>query len=79
MRQYAGSERQKDRMNDTVLLDHGQMGLSVAFDLPTQIGYDSDDQWLTVSWKSRCSNRYTCYMEILFDKIPLARCLPHDN
>ena len=25
------------------LLDHGQTGLSVAFDLPTQIGYDSDD------------------------------------
>src|ERR1700745_1897434 len=25
------------------LLAHGTMGLSVAFDLPTQIGYDSDD------------------------------------
>ena len=25
------------------LLDHGQTGLSVAFDLPTQIGYDADD------------------------------------
>lgn len=44
MRQYAGfgtAEESNERYR--YLLDHGQTGLSVAFDLPTQIGYDSDD------------------------------------
>ncbi len=44
MRQYAGfgsSEETNRRFR--YLLDRGQTGLSVAFDLPTQIGYDSDD------------------------------------
>src|ERR671935_601057 len=43
MRQYAGmgdAEESNKRYN--CLLAHGTMGLSVAFDLPTQIGYDSD-------------------------------------
>ena len=43
MRQYAGyasSEESNRRFH--YLLQHGQTGLSVAFDLPTQIGYDSD-------------------------------------
>ena len=44
MRQYAGfgSARESNRRY-RYLLEHGQTGLSVAFDLPTQIGYDSDD------------------------------------
>jgi methylmalonyl-CoA mutase N-terminal domain/subunit len=44
MRQYAGfgSADQTNR-RFRYLLDRGQTGLSVAFDLPTQIGYDSDD------------------------------------
>jgi len=44
MRQYAGfgsAEETNGRFR--YLLEHGQTGLSVAFDLPTQIGYDSDD------------------------------------
>jgi methylmalonyl-CoA mutase N-terminal domain/subunit len=44
MRQYAGfgsAEATNERFR--YLLSHGQTGLSVAFDLPTQMGYDSDD------------------------------------
>ena len=43
MRQYAGftSARQTNK-RFKYLLENGVMGLSVAFDLPTQIGYDSD-------------------------------------
>ena len=44
MRQYAGfgSARETNRRLK-FLLEHGQTGLSVAFDLPTQMGYDSDN------------------------------------
>ncbi len=44
IRQYAGfasAEETNERFR--FLLDRGQTGLSVAFDLPTQLGYDSDD------------------------------------
>ncbi|MFN2363477.1 MAG: methylmalonyl-CoA mutase [Halarsenatibacteraceae bacterium] len=45
MRQYAGFGTAKETNERfRYLLDHGQTGLSVAFDLPTQIGYDSDDE-----------------------------------
>jgi methylmalonyl-CoA mutase N-terminal domain/subunit len=47
MRQYAGftsAEVSNRRFRD--LLAGGQSGLSVAFDLPTQMGYDSDDPWV---------------------------------
>src|SRR5699024_1482162 len=44
MRQYAGFGSAKEtNRRFKYLLDQGQTGLSVAFDLPTQIGYDSDD------------------------------------
>jgi methylmalonyl-CoA mutase N-terminal domain/subunit len=44
MRQYAGfGSADETNRRFRYLLDHGQTGLSVAFDLPTQIGYDSDD------------------------------------
>lgn len=44
MRQYAGfSTAEESNKRYRFLLDHGVTGLSVAFDLPTQIGYDSDD------------------------------------
>jgi methylmalonyl-CoA mutase N-terminal domain/subunit len=44
MRQYAGYASAEDtNRRYRYLLDQGQTGLSVAFDLPTQIGYDSDD------------------------------------
>src|SRR5258706_13986398 len=43
MRQYAGfSTAEESNRRYHYLLSQGVMGLSVAFDLPTQIGYDSD-------------------------------------
>ena len=43
MRQYAGfSDAEESNRRYKFLLEQGQTGLSVAFDLPTQIGYDSD-------------------------------------
>src|SRR5687767_5374073 len=43
MRQYAGfGTAQETNQRYRYLLDHGQTGLSVAFDLPTQMGYDAD-------------------------------------
>ena len=43
MRQYAGFATAKEtNKRYKYLLEHGQTGLSVAFDLPTQMGYDSD-------------------------------------
>ncbi|GAA0351254.1 acyl-CoA mutase large subunit family protein [Bacillus horti] len=44
MRQYAGfGSAEETNKRFKYLLEQGQTGLSVAFDLPTQIGYDSDD------------------------------------
>jgi methylmalonyl-CoA mutase, N-terminal domain len=44
MRQYAGfGTATESNRRYRFLLEQGQTGLSVAFDLPTQIGYDSDD------------------------------------
>src|SRR5215475_8176345 len=44
MRQYAGfGTAAESNARYRQLLAHGTMGLSVAFDLPTQMGYDSDD------------------------------------
>ena len=44
MRQYAGfGSAEETNARFRYLLDRGQTGLSVAFDLPTQMGYDSDD------------------------------------
>ena len=45
MRQYAGfASAEESNKRYRFLLDQGQTGLSVAFDLPTQIGYDSDNE-----------------------------------
>jgi methylmalonyl-CoA mutase N-terminal domain/subunit len=44
MRQYAGfGTAEESNARYRYLLEHGQTGLSVAFDLPTQMGYDADD------------------------------------
>ncbi len=51
MRQYAGyasAEESNERYR--YLLAQGQTGLSVAFDLPTQLGYDADDELSWVRW-----------------------------
>jgi len=73
MRQYAGfatAEETNERYK--YLLDHGQSGLSVAFDLPTQIGYDSDHP-LCAGEVGKCGVAIDSLadMEILFDGIPL--------
>jgi methylmalonyl-CoA mutase N-terminal domain/subunit len=48
MRQYAGfGSAEETNRRFRYLLDRGQTGLSVAFDLPTQMGYDSDDPMAT--------------------------------
>ena len=45
MRQYAGfSSAEATNERFKLLLERGQMGLSVAFDLPTQLGLDADDE-----------------------------------
>ena len=44
IRQYAGfGSAEETNQRFRYLLDRGQTGLSIAFDLPTQLGYDSDD------------------------------------
>ena len=73
MRQYAGFGTAKESNGRyRYLLEQGQSGLSVAFDLPTQIGYDSDDP---ISYgevgKVGVAIDTLADMEILFDKIPL--------
>ncbi len=46
MRQYSGmGDAEQSNQRYRFLLDQGSTGLSVAFDLPTQIGYDSDSPW----------------------------------
>jgi methylmalonyl-CoA mutase, N-terminal domain len=73
MRQYAGFGTAKEsNKRYRYLLDQGQMGLSVAFDLPTQIGYDSDDPIAFGEvGKVGVAIDTLADMEILFDKIPL--------
>ena len=45
MRQYAGyATAEESNQRYRYLLEHGQTGLSVAFDLPTHRGYDSDHE-----------------------------------
>jgi methylmalonyl-CoA mutase, N-terminal domain len=73
MRQYAGyatAEASNERYR--YLLQQGQTGLSVAFDLPTQIGYDADDPMaLGEVGKVGVSISSVRDMETLFKDIPL--------
>ncbi|SDX92194.1 methylmalonyl-CoA mutase [Acetomicrobium thermoterrenum DSM 13490] len=73
MRQYAGyasAEESNERYK--YLLQQGQTGLSVAFDLPTQIGYDSDHPMAQGEvGKVGVAIDSLEDMEILFDGIPL--------
>ncbi len=73
MRQYAGFGTAKESNERyRYLLGQGQSGLSVAFDLPTQIGYDSDDQLAYGEvGKVGVAIDTLADMEILFDQIPL--------
>jgi methylmalonyl-CoA mutase N-terminal domain/subunit len=73
MRQYAGFATAEDtNRRYRFLLEQGQTGLSVAFDLPTQIGYDSDHPMAQGEvGKVGVAIDSLKDMEILFDQIPL--------
>ena len=73
MRQYAGfSTAEESNKRYRYLLAQGQTGLSVAFDLPTQIGYDADDPIAQGEvGKVGVSISSIKDMEQLFDQIPL--------
>jgi methylmalonyl-CoA mutase N-terminal domain/subunit len=75
MRQYAGfGTAAESNRRYRYLLARGQTGLSVAFDLPTQIGYDSDDPH-SVGEVGRVGVAIDSLedMQTLFDGIPLER------
>jgi len=73
MRQFAGfGSAQDTNQRFRYLLSQGQTGVSVAFDLPTLMGYDSDDA-LAEGEVGKCGVAISSLadMELLFDRIPL--------
>ena len=73
MRQYAGfASAEESNRRYRFLLDQGQTGLSVAFDLPTQIGYDSDNE-IAIGEVGKVGVAIDSLkdMETLFNQIPL--------
>lgn len=73
MRQYAGfGTAEESNKRFKYLLEQGQTGLSVAFDLPTQLGYDSDHE-LAVGEVGKVGVAIDSVedMHVLFDGIPL--------
>ncbi|MDE2822934.1 MAG: methylmalonyl-CoA mutase family protein [Chloroflexota bacterium] len=73
MRQYSGfASPEESNARYRYLLEHGQTGLSVAFDLPTQTGYDSDHP-LAAGEVGRAGVPISSLadMEVLFEGIPL--------
>ncbi|HEX9013599.1 MAG TPA: methylmalonyl-CoA mutase family protein, partial [Anaerolineaceae bacterium] len=75
MRQYAGyATAEESNRRYRYLLEQGQTGLSVAFDLPTQIGYDADDPMaLGEVGKVGVSISSLEDMAALFNEIPLGK------
>src|SRR5215211_5548904 len=73
IRQYAGfASAEETNARFRYLLDRGQTGLSVAFDLPTQLGLDSDDERAAGEvGRTGVAIDSLADMEILFDSIPL--------
>jgi methylmalonyl-CoA mutase, N-terminal domain len=73
IRQYAGfASAEETNRRFRYLLDRGQTGLSVAFDLPTQLGYDSDDPRSAGEvGRTGVSIDSLADMELLFEGIPL--------
>ena len=73
MRQYAGfGNAEESNARYKYLLAQGQTGLSIAFDLPTQIGYDSDHPLAAGEvGKVGVAIDSMADMEVLFDGIPL--------
>src|SRR6187431_1903299 len=74
IRQYAGfASAEETNARFRYLLERGQTGLSVAFDLPTQLGYDSDDPRSAGEvGRTGVAIDSLADMELLFDRIPLA-------
>jgi len=75
MRQFAGFGTPEDtNQRFHYLLNHGQTGLSVAFDLPTLMGWDADSP-LSEGEVGICGVAISSLkdMEVLFDKIPLGK------
>jgi methylmalonyl-CoA mutase N-terminal domain/subunit len=75
MRQFAGfATAQETNRRYRYLLDHGNTGLSVAFDMPTLMGYDSDHP-KSKGEVGKCGVAVDSLadMELLFDRIPLDR------
>ena len=75
MRMYAGfATAGESNRRYKFLLDQGQTGLSVAFDLPTQIGYDSDSE-MSIGEVGKVGVAIDSLkdMETLFDGIPLEK------
>ncbi|MBS1518958.1 MAG: methylmalonyl-CoA mutase family protein [Bacteroidetes bacterium] len=73
MRQFAGFGTPEDtNQRFKYLLAHGQTGLSTAFDMPTLMGYDADDE-ISEGEVGICGVAISSLqdMEILFDGIPL--------
>jgi methylmalonyl-CoA mutase N-terminal domain/subunit len=73
MRQYAGyASAEESNRRYRYLLEQGQTGLSVAFDLPTQIGYDADDP-IASGEVGKVGVSISCLddMDQLFQEIPL--------
>jgi methylmalonyl-CoA mutase N-terminal domain/subunit len=75
MRQYAGfGSAEESNRRYRYLLENGTTGLSVAFDLPTQMGYDSDHELAEGEvGKVGVAIDTLADMEILFEGIPLAK------
>ena len=73
IRQYAGfASAEETNARFRYLLERGQTGLSVAFDLPTQLGYDSDDPRAEGEvGRTGVAIDSLADMELLFDEIPL--------
>jgi methylmalonyl-CoA mutase N-terminal domain/subunit len=75
IRQYAGfGSAEETNARFRYLLERGQTGLSVAFDLPTQLGYDSDDpRAVGEVGRTGVAIDSIADMKLLFDAIPLDR------
>jgi methylmalonyl-CoA mutase N-terminal domain/subunit len=75
MRQYSGFASAEDsNQRYRYLLEQGQAGLSVAFDLPTQMGYDSDHPLASAEvGKVGVAIDTLKDVEVLFDHIPLEK------
>ena len=73
IRMFAGfGEAEETNRRFTQLLKDGQSGLSIAFDMPTMMGYDHDDPW-SVGEFGKCGVAVSSLadMEILLQDIPL--------